>query len=122
MEFVRTIPVECLTAGEAAGVWSGWYTFGDREVVREASAKGTHINLAHKCLAYRRRCTIGDAQKYFNEEVEIWVNELLGKQQIHRASHILKNSVHNFFYYNSLVVFIILTGFVTICYIGKRSA
>lgn len=93
MEFVTSIPVECLNAGEAAAVWSGWSTFGDREVVREASAKGTHIDLAYKCLAYRRHCTILDAQQYFTEEVEIWVNEMLNKQQIHRASHILQNTV-----------------------------
>lgn len=93
MEFVREIPVECTTAGEAAGVWSGWSTYGDREVVRESSAKGTHIALAHKCLAYRRHCTVAEAQKYFSDEVEIWVDELLKKQQIHRASHILRNTV-----------------------------
>ncbi|XP_043283377.1 spatacsin [Venturia canescens] len=95
MEFVTSIPVECLSAGEAAAVWSGWSTFGDREVVREASAKGTHIDLAYKCLAYRRHCTLLDAQKYFSEEVEIWVNEMLNKQQIHRATHILKNAGKN---------------------------
>ncbi|KAG7198542.1 hypothetical protein KM043_005909 [Ampulex compressa] len=87
---VGGIPVECLT-GEPAAIWSGWRTLGDRELVREASAKGTHINLAHKCLRFRRNCSIEDAQNYFNWEVETWVNELLEKHQIYRASHILQN-------------------------------
>ena len=89
---VGGIPIECLT-GEPAAIWSGWRTLGDRELVREASAKGTHINLAYKCLAYRRRCSIEDAQYYFNKEVEIWITELLKKHQIYRASHILNNMV-----------------------------
>ncbi|GAB1864875.1 Spatacsin [Camponotus japonicus] len=84
------IPVECLT-GEPAAIWSGWRTLGDRELVREASAKGTHIKLAYKCLAYRRHCSIEQACIYFNEEVENWVGELLNKKQVYRASHILRN-------------------------------
>ncbi|XP_011684393.1 PREDICTED: spatacsin [Wasmannia auropunctata] len=87
---VGGIPVECLT-GEAAAIWSGWRTLGDRELVREASAKGTHIKLAHKCLAYRRNCSVEQACIYFNKEVENWVNELLNKKQVYRASHILNN-------------------------------
>ncbi|CAK9804301.1 SPG11 [Anthophora quadrimaculata] len=88
------IPVECLT-GESAAIWSGWRTLEDRELVREASAKGTHINLAYKCLACRRTCSIENAQHYFNQEVEIWVIELLKKHQIYRACHILNNMNKN---------------------------
>ncbi|XP_053975278.1 spatacsin isoform X1 [Hylaeus volcanicus] len=84
------IPIECLT-GEPAAIWSGWRLLGNREVIREASAKGTHIKLAHKCLAYRQNCSMEDARDYFNKEVEIWITELLMKHQIFRASHILKN-------------------------------
>ncbi|XP_050480517.1 spatacsin isoform X1 [Bombus huntii] len=91
---VGGIPIECLT-GEPAIIWSGWRILGDRELVREASAKGTHINLAYKCLAYRRRCSIEDAQHYFNKEVETWIIELLKKHQIYRASHILNNMDKN---------------------------
>ncbi|XP_043488145.1 spatacsin [Polistes fuscatus] len=87
---VGGIPVECLT-GESAAIWSGWRMLGDREVVREASAKGTYINLAYKYLAYRKNCTIDKAKIYFNEEVELWIRELINKCQVHRASHILKN-------------------------------
>lgn len=86
------IPVECLT-GEPAAIWSGWRTLGDRELVREASAKGTHIKLAYNCLAHRRQCSLEQACVYFNKEVEIWINELLSKRQVYRASHILKNIV-----------------------------
>ncbi|PBC28068.1 Spatacsin [Apis cerana cerana] len=87
---VGGIPVECLT-GEPAAIWSGWRILGDKELVREASAKGTHINLAYKCLAYRKRCSIENAQCYFNKEVEIWITELLKRHQIYKASHILNN-------------------------------
>lgn len=87
---VGGIPVECLT-GEPAAIWSGWRILGDKELVREASAKGTHINLAYKCLAYRKRCSIENAQCYFNKEVEIWIIELLKRHQIYKASHILNN-------------------------------
>lgn len=89
---VGGIPVECLT-GESAAIWSGWRMLGDRELVREASAKGTHIKLAYKCLAFRRHCSVEQACIYFNKEVEIWITELLNKKQVYRASHILKNIV-----------------------------
>ncbi|XP_076620109.1 spatacsin isoform X1 [Colletes latitarsis] len=91
---VGGIPLEYLT-GEPAVIWSGWRSLGDRELVREASAKGTHIPLAYKCLAYRRNCSINDAQHYFNKEVEIWITELLNKHQIFRASHVLQNMERN---------------------------
>ncbi|XP_036147229.1 spatacsin isoform X2 [Monomorium pharaonis] len=87
---VGGVPVESLT-GESAAIWSGWRILGDRELVREASAKGTHIKLAYKCLAFRRNCSVEQACIYFNKEVETWVKELLNKKQIFRASHILKN-------------------------------
>lgn len=94
---VGGIPVECLT-GESAAIWSGWRTLGDRELVREASAKGTHIKLAHKCLASRKNCSVEQACIYFNKEVENWVSELLNKKQVYRASHILKNMVCHIYY------------------------
>jgi hypothetical protein len=86
------IPAECLS-GELAGVWSGWMGLGDREIVREASAKGIHINLAYKFLENRRHCSSQEAKAFFSNEVEIWVSSLLKKRQVHRASHILKNVV-----------------------------
>lgn len=110
MEMIGRIPKECLTAGEFAGVWSGWTSMGDREVVREASAKGTHLELAFKFLAYRRHWTVNDAQKYFHSEVEVWINELLRKHQIHRASHILKNVVS--FFFNRDICFLIVYIFL----------
>lgn len=90
METIGGIPVECLT-GELAGIWSGWRTLGDREVVREASAKGTHISLAQKFLATRRNCSPIEAETYFYREVDVWVEELLTKQQVFRATRIITN-------------------------------
>ena len=78
---------------ELTGVWSGWVGLGDREIVREASAKGTHIELAYKFLERKRHCTLEEAKIYFAKEVDIWVNTLLTKGQVHRASHILTNVV-----------------------------
>lgn len=89
---VGGVPIECLT-GQLAGIWSGWTGLGDREIVREASAKGTHIELAYKFLKTRRNCSLQEAKAYFSSEVEIWVNALLKKKQVHRASHILNNVV-----------------------------
>lgn len=90
---VGNLPTICFN-GEFAAIWSGWRSLRDRELVREASAKGTHINFAHQCLAYRRNCSIEDAQNYFNTEVEIWITKLLKNHQIYRASHILQNTVY----------------------------
>ncbi|XP_066592873.1 spatacsin isoform X2 [Prorops nasuta] len=84
------VPVECLT-GEAAAIWSGWRLLSDRELVRESSIKGTHIELAYKCLSCRKNCTIEKATEYFNHEVDIWIFELLRKRQIFRVSHVLNN-------------------------------
>ncbi|XP_014213188.1 spatacsin [Copidosoma floridanum] len=84
------VPVEGLT-GQLAGVWSGWEGLGDREIVREASAKGLHLKLAHKFLERRRHCSHQEAKEYFASEVDIWVSGLLNKKMIHRASHILNN-------------------------------
>ncbi|XP_074094881.1 spatacsin [Cotesia typhae] len=91
MEQLGGVPAEWLTTAELAGVWSGWSSMRDREVVRESSAKGTHIQLAHKFLCHRKNINLEDAQLFFNNEVDIWIDELLNKQQIHRASHILRN-------------------------------
>ncbi|XP_076176182.1 spatacsin isoform X3 [Ptiloglossa arizonensis] len=91
---VGNLPTICFN-GEFAAIWSGWRSLRDRELVREASAKGTHINFAHQCLAYRRNCSIEDAQNYFNTEVEIWITKLLKNHQIYRASHILQNTGKN---------------------------
>ena len=124
---IGDVNVECLS-GELAGVWSGWKGLGEREIVREASAKGTHIELAYKFLENRRHCSSSEAKTYFANEVEIWVNELLQKKQVHRASHILKNVVgskafqifnaksisfdHNYFYYREKFLLITLKLFV----------
>ncbi|KAF7989681.1 hypothetical protein HCN44_008355 [Aphidius gifuensis] len=71
MEAVGGIPVECLTAGELAGVWSGWSSMGDREVVRESSAKGTHLKLAHKFLIFLAKHVM-DNKGFNDDEIEAW--------------------------------------------------
>lgn len=120
-ELVESTPVEC-QVGELAGVWSGWRILGDREVVREASAKGIHIKLAYKCLAYRMHCTIAEAQEYFNNEVCLWVDELLNKRQVFRATHVLNNTVsyihENFFFF--YLIFWIFEIIVLIYFAGKK--
>ncbi|KAJ8927655.1 hypothetical protein NQ314_019857 [Rhamnusium bicolor] len=53
---------------EHVGIWTGWCCKGDREVAREAAAKGIDIKL-----------------------VLVWVRELLDRKQIFRVCHVLKN-------------------------------
>nr|XP_023027706.1 spatacsin [Leptinotarsa decemlineata] len=76
---------------EIVGVWTGWCCKGDKEVAREAAAKGIHVDLVIQFLALRRNVTIEEAQNYFRDEVFKWVKELLDRKQIFRVSHILKN-------------------------------
>ncbi|XP_034936276.1 spatacsin [Chelonus insularis] len=91
MESIGGIPVECLKSGELSRIWSGWSLMKDREVIREASAKGTHIDLAYQFLSHRNSWNIDEAKNYFDEQVKIWIDELINKHQVHRASHILQN-------------------------------
>lgn len=72
-------------------MWDGWCCKGDREVAREAATKGLHIELVKVFLSKRKKVSINDASAWFKEEVLVWVDELLERQQIFRASHILKN-------------------------------
>ncbi|EFA05905.1 spatacsin [Tribolium castaneum] len=76
---------------ETIGVWHGWSNVGDKEVAREAAAKGSHINLAINFLSLRRKLTFDEARQWFREEVLKWVHELLDRKQIFRASHVLSN-------------------------------
>ncbi|XP_044265423.1 spatacsin-like isoform X2 [Tribolium madens] len=76
---------------ETIGVWHGWSNVGDKEVAREAAAKGSHVSLAIHFLSLRKRITLEEAQVWFREEVLKWVHELLDRKQIFRASHVLTN-------------------------------
>lgn len=55
---------------ETVGVWTGWSSIGDKEVAREAAAKGLHISLAINFLSTRRNVDYEDAEKWFKEEVK----------------------------------------------------
>lgn len=54
---------------ETIGVWHGWSNVGDKEVAREAAAKGSHINLAITFLSLRKKIKFEEAQVWFQEEV-----------------------------------------------------
>lgn len=81
---------------------------GDREVVREAVAKGLHVEWAQLFLASRKHLDPKETDKWFKTEVRIcatfspklictllqvflWVSELLSRKQVFKASHILTN-------------------------------
>ncbi|XP_025830251.1 uncharacterized protein LOC112904435 [Agrilus planipennis] len=87
----KDVPFPSGTTKEEQRVWSGWCEMGDREVVREAAVKGVHVQLAIKFLATRNHTAYEKAQTVFNQEVNLWVHELLNRKQIFRASHILNN-------------------------------
>ncbi|KAJ8924490.1 hypothetical protein NQ315_007287 [Exocentrus adspersus] len=72
-------------------IWTGWHCKGDREVSREAAAKGIDVNLVVLFLSLRKKVTAEEAESFFKEEVLLWVRELLDRKQIFRASHVLKN-------------------------------
>ncbi|KAG5898668.1 hypothetical protein JTB14_005427 [Gonioctena quinquepunctata] len=76
---------------EHSGVWTGWCCKGDKEVAREAAAKGIHVDLVIQFLSLRKNIMMEEAQNYFRDEVFRWVKELLDRKQIFRVSHILKN-------------------------------
>ncbi|KAK4884275.1 hypothetical protein RN001_000546 [Aquatica leii] len=76
---------------ELLGVWNAWTRMGDREVVREAVVKGQHIDFAHTFLAARKDFDYESVRIWFKNEVLAWIFELLQRQQIFKASHILSN-------------------------------
>jgi hypothetical protein len=90
MKEMNPIPPPTLNK-ETVGVWHGWSNIGDKEVAREAAAKGLHTNLAVAFLAARKKIKLEDAEIWFKEEVLKWVHELLVSKQIFKASHVLNN-------------------------------
>ncbi|KAL3286725.1 hypothetical protein HHI36_001216 [Cryptolaemus montrouzieri] len=89
---------------ETTAIWTAWTHMGNREVSREAVAKGTHVALAIQFLAIRNEISQIDAETWFKNEVLMWVKELLSRKQIHRSKHILTNAgiepmdeLHNIF-------------------------
>lgn len=64
----RSLPPQSLNL-ENAKIWEGWNLLGDKEVVREASAKGFYVNLAINFIAARKNIDVLEAQKWFKEQV-----------------------------------------------------
>lgn len=50
-------------------IWNSWEQKSLRDMVREAAAKGTHINLAIKYLMYKNSWTEDTAKDWFLAEV-----------------------------------------------------
>lgn len=62
--------MEGLTQNEKI-IWSCWEEKSPREVVREAAAKGTHINLAIKYLMNKNSWNESSSMEWFLSEVNI---------------------------------------------------
>lgn len=54
---------------ETNSIWAAWLRMGNREVSREAVAKGTHVDLAIKFLSIRNEISQIDAETWFKNEV-----------------------------------------------------
>ncbi|KAG7307274.1 hypothetical protein JYU34_007437 [Plutella xylostella] len=80
--------MEALTQNEKS-IWSCWEEKSPREVVREAAAKGTLINLAIKYLQYKNSWNDETAKDWFFAEVKAWTVQLLMRKQIFKVLHIL---------------------------------
>ncbi|XP_046964656.1 spatacsin isoform X3 [Vanessa cardui] len=70
-------------------VWNCWEDKSPRDVVREAAAKGTHINLAIKYLKVKNSWSESTARDWFMAEVKAWTVQLLMRKQIFKVLHIL---------------------------------
>lgn len=57
---------------EYARIWSGWNELGNKEVAREASAKGFYVNLAIRFIATRKGIDLEEAEKWFQDEVCVY--------------------------------------------------
>ncbi|CAH0552154.1 unnamed protein product [Brassicogethes aeneus] len=89
-EYMNPVPPPTLTKEDIA-VWQGWCLKGDREVAREAAAKGRHLHLVIVFLTLKKKVKADEAKKWFESEVLLWVDELLTRKQIFKACHILNN-------------------------------
>lgn len=56
---------------EHARIWAAWNELGNKEVAREASAKGFYVNLAVTFMAARKGIEFAEAEKWFQDEVFI---------------------------------------------------
>lgn len=58
---------------EFTRVWIGWCAIGDREVAREAAAKGIYISLALQFIATRKEWDHSDVERWFKSEVSYFI-------------------------------------------------
>ncbi|XP_068629577.1 spatacsin isoform X2 [Battus philenor] len=70
-------------------IWSCWEEKTPRDVVREAAAKGTHINLAIQYLMHKNSWSESSSKEWFLAEVKAWTIQLLIRKQIFKVLHIL---------------------------------
>lgn len=70
--------MEGLTQNEKI-IWSCWDEKSPRDVVREAAAKGSHINLAVKYLMHKNSWNEATAKEWFMAEVSLIVYQFLQK-------------------------------------------
>ncbi|CAH0701733.1 unnamed protein product [Spodoptera exigua] len=80
--------MEGLTQNEKI-IWSCWKEKSPRDVVREAAAKGTHIELAITYLKEKNGWNDATAREWFLAEVKAWTVQLLLRKQIFKVLHIL---------------------------------
>ncbi|XP_026744645.1 spatacsin [Trichoplusia ni] len=80
--------MEGLTQNEKI-IWSCWKEKSPRDVVREAAAKGTHIELAISYLMDKNGWNESTARDWFLAEVKAWTVQLLSRKQIFKVLHIL---------------------------------
>lgn len=67
----KIIPPPSNVNQENARIWAGWNELGDKEVAREASAKGLYVDLAINFIATRKNLTLEDTRIWFKEEVSL---------------------------------------------------
>ncbi|KAJ8725713.1 hypothetical protein PYW08_003896 [Mythimna loreyi] len=80
--------MEGLTQNEKI-IWSCWKEKSPRDVVREAAAKGTHIELSITYLMEKNGWSESTAREWFLAEVKAWTVQLLLRKQIFKVLHIL---------------------------------
>ncbi|GJQ78510.1 hypothetical protein Trydic_g11624 [Trypoxylus dichotomus] len=74
---------------KSLSIWGTWSTLSVKEVAREAVMKGTHLELAKLFLS--KKLEVNDINKWFKNEIDAWILDLLLRKQIYRAMHIFGN-------------------------------
>ncbi|KAI4467375.1 hypothetical protein MML48_2g00007702 [Holotrichia oblita] len=74
---------------KSLAIWASWSTLSEKEVAREAVMKGTHIELAKLFLS--KKLDVDDTNKWFKNEIDAWILDLLLRKQTYRVMHIFEN-------------------------------